>query len=518
MAYFSVRLNEPKSRLVTNRAYLIIDNWDDFNFQTGYSLILFDEEGKRHQIGYVKIGKFDMIGEKGRPDLPKEFDRLDEDFFSLGQDDSYYKNLQNYDKLKKLNGNMRRYILPALRDVAFDQSLFKRALEEEVTQTSLLRMVHPSTVTGQFHRLAQGGLRLVDYNFEYTAPYPKDKPLKLSFAVDPESSLPTNIHVLIGRNGVGKTRLLNYMARAVIDKTATTGEVGTFSIESDGKDDFSFSGMVFITFSAFDNFEPPPYDNQQKMKYAYVGLKSINKEKIGDSYPPKTTVDLTEDFVEGSLICQKGAKFERWEKALKRLDADPIFRDEGVLSLVELDIFGEGNLEKRARKIFNKLSSGHKIVLLTITKLVEKTEEKTLVLLDEPETHLHPPLLSAFIRALSELLLDRNGVALIATHSPVVLQEVPKSCVWVIRRTGTRVIAERPKDNTFGENVGVLTREVFRLEVEQSGFHQMLHDAVEEHNDYDAIVNKFGNAIGFEARAIIQALLATKNRAEDENS
>lgn len=42
--------------------------------------------------------------------------------------------------------------------------------------------------------------------------------------------------------------------------------------------------------------------------------------------------------------------------------------------------------------------------LLTLTKLVELVEEKTLVILDEPEEHLHPPLVSAFIRALSKLV------------------------------------------------------------------------------------------------------------------
>jgi predicted ATP-dependent endonuclease of OLD family len=51
-------------------------------------------------------------------------------------------------------------------------------------------------------------------------------------------------------------------------------------------------------------------------------------------------------------------------------------------------------------------------VLLTITRLVETVEERTLVLLDEPEAHLHPPLLSAFVRSLSDLLINRNGVAI----------------------------------------------------------------------------------------------------------
>jgi hypothetical protein len=125
--------------------------------------------------------------------------------------------------------------------------------------------------------------------------------------------------------------------------------------------------------------------------------------------------------------------------------------------------------------------------LLTITRLVETVAERTLVLLDEPEAHLHPPLLSAFVRALSDLLTNRNGVAIIATHSPVVLQEVPKSCAWKIWRNGTTVSAERPEVETFGENVGILTREVFGLEVTHSGFHKMLQDSLEDAADFDDV-------------------------------
>lgn len=139
------------------------------------------------------------------------------------------------------------------------------------------------------------------------------------------------------------------------------------------------------------------------------------------------------------------------------------------------------------------------------------------MLLDEPEAHLHPPLLSAFVRALSDLLINRNGVALIATHSPVVLQEVPTSCVWMIRRAGTRAVADRPEIQTFGENVGLLTREVFGLEVTQSGFHKMLRDAVTELPNYNRVVRRFSGELGDEARAIVQALLAAREDLDDED-
>lgn len=162
--------------------------------------------------------------------------------------------------------------------------------------------------------------------------------------------------------------------------------------------------------------------------------------------------------------------------------------------------------------ILSRMSSGHAIVLLTITRLVATVEEKTLVLLDEPESHLHPPLLSAFIRALSDLLHDRNGLSIIATHSPVVLQEIPKSCVWKIYRKGANVTASRPSIETFAENVGVLTSEVFNLEVERSGFHDILANSVLLGKTYEQVLTEYDGQIGFEGRAILKVLIAKRDK------
>lgn len=170
------------------------------------------------------------------------------------------------------------------------------------------------------------------------------------------------------------------------------------------------------------------------------------------------------------------------------------------------------NWRPAARKLFTKLSSGHAIVLLTVTRLVEFVDERTLVLMDEPEGHLHPPLLSAFIRSLADLLIKRNGVAIVATHSPVVLQEVPRCCVWKLRRTGPIAGAERPAIETFGENVGVLTREVFGLEVTNAGFHKLLKDAIDlERLSYESVLARFEGQLGAEARAIARALVADRD-------
>lgn len=147
-------------------------------------------------------------------------------------------------------------------------------------------------------------------------------------------------------------------------------------------------------------------------------------------------------------------------------------------------------------------------MLLTTTRLVELVDEQTLVVLDEPEGHLHPPLLSAFIRTISDLLVARNGFALISTHSPVVLQEVPKSCVWMLRRTRTLAAVERPSLETFGESAGVLTREVFGLEVSNSGFHQLIAAVSNQPGtSFEAVERHFGGQLGAEAQALARGLV-----------
>ncbi|WP_315812465.1 AAA family ATPase [Bradyrhizobium sp. SZCCHNR2028] len=516
MAYFEVLPSGTRTPSeAASKAYLLMDNWDDwFKYSTLYSLVIFDEDGERHSVGGVKIGQFAMADGQRRPDMPETFNSLDERFFSLGQDDSYY------DYLNRLGGPTRDRVLRGLRDLALDNDLFERAVNEDVTGTSLLRSVARSTVTGQFHRMALGGVRLTDYEFSYTARQHtrRSNPLTLSFKVTPESFPPTNVHVLIGRNGVGKTTLLNDMARAIVDEQTEADAVGAFTAQVDGFNDRLFTSLVSVTFSAFDPFEPLPtrQNKSEGVQYAYIGLKHVGPGKDGKPRPPKSPDALSTDFGNSVLICRQGAKAGRWRRALEMLQADPIFKDTDVSSLARSGVQAE-EIKVEARRLFKKLSSGHKIVLLTVTRLVETVEEKTLVLLDEPEAHLHPPLLSAFVRALSDLLINRNGVAVVATHSPVVLQEVPQSCVWKIRRTGIRSVAERPEVQTFGENVGLLTREVFGLEVTQSGFHKMLRDAVAERPNYDRIVRLFNDELGDEARAIVQGLLAARDGQEDED-
>jgi predicted ATPase len=470
------------SNAVALTVYLIGDSWNDYGYRTLYKITLFDENCIKHELGHVKIANFDQTTESCIA-LEDEFEQLDEQFFSLGQSPEYYS------KINALDPELKNKFLIAIRDIVYDEKLQQQALKEDVTQTSLLRFTSLVTVQEQYKRILDGGAVLTPYNFSYSTKQTETEAgYELTFNVKPESNPPTNIHVLIGRNGVGKTHLLNNMVKSFIK---TNDSIGNFQIQDrlrGGSGEF-FSHVISVSFSAFDPFYP--YSEDKHPTYSYIGLKKEKELKNSD--------ELADELAK--VIAQLDpTKKELWQRAIDGLASDPNFRELNLSQLIRISAQNNAVL-------FKQLSSGHAIVLLSITKLIEKIEEKTLILLDEPESHLHPPLLSAFIRTLSDLLINRNAVAIIATHSPVITQEVPKSCIWKLWRSGLTAKAERFETETFGESIGKLTREVFGLEVNESGFFKMLSTEVNRGLSYDEIVEKYDDQLGFEARLLLRSLL-----------
>ena len=155
------------------------------------------------------------------------------------------------------------------------------------------------------------------------------------------------------------------------------------------------------------------------------------------------------------------------------------------------------------------------IIILSLTLLAESIYEKTIVLIDEPETHLHPPLLSTYIRALSFLLLKKNAVAIIATHSPIVLQEVPSSCVNKISRTGEDMQFDKISIESFATNTDSLIREVFGLEVIKTGFYQLIKQELAD--SFDESLDKFEGQVGFLGKVLMQSLLTKKDDNHEED-
>jgi predicted ATPase len=511
-----IKKSDPKVLAATLRSVSIltpVDDGDANGFRNQYRLHYIDDSGGLHHIGRLKIGcgvasvLSDGVVDYREPPVDDVFDFLPERYFSLGQSERYY------DELMALDAKIARQILKDLNDCADNLDLFDRVKSEPSMVVSLLSKVSEKNVRNRYHRLCQGDPKLTPFEFRYTLPptggHFGAPPPSIEFNVEPQSLPPTNVHVLIGRNGVGKTVCMQQIAATLLniddDGRNTTG---TIELLGENQDEWAFAGLVWVSFSAFDDFDLPA-SSRRNMNATSIGLR-YQKEASGENLI-RSTRQLGENFCRSFSACRRGARRKRWARAIQTLSSDIMFNDADALALLK---FNDDMWVEKALSFFEHLSSGHKVVLLTMTRLVETVDEKTIVLIDEPEVHLHPPLLAAFIRALAELLLSRNGISIIATHSPVVLQEVPASCVSVIERSGPYVSVKRPRVETFGENIGLLTSEVFRLDVTDAGFHQLLlRNVAGNVNSFEEIAEKFANQLGGEGRAILKGMVVNRDRS-----
>lgn len=472
--------------------YLQADSWNDYGFRTLFRLQYVDSDGKATNFGGVKLGQ--KLLQSGDVRIAKSFERLDASFFSLGQDQNYYESLAAFPHGSE--------ILFSLRDCIADTAILTSIRSEPSFRTSLMRSIQDVALE-KFRQVLFGGATPTPFSFDLRFGKRKEKRTPLSFAVTPGSLPPTNIHAIIGRNGVGKSTLLHHFASALVHSKATRQNA---FVQLGPESQYEFANVVTVAFSVFDGFEPLATGltqdvDQRAANYHYVGMRVTRSDTAnsGSDTQFKTPSELGREFSASLEACLNGPRERRWLETTQLLCSDPGF---AAIRLTREDDFGSID-HKSATLAFGSLSSGHRIALLTLTRLVELVDDKTLVLIDEPESHLHPPLLSSLVRAVSHLLLLRNGVAIVATHSPVVLQEVPRSCVWILRRHGNVGNAERPSMETFGENIGTLTREVFQLETVATGFNKLVAEKSKDRTYVDVLA-LFGQQLGGEARAVAQ--------------
>jgi len=279
-----------------NTACLDIDRWDDYTFKTQFFLSFFDSKGTCHKIGSVKIG-FKNQPEKSSTyeKMPGSFLTLSDDYFSVGQDVDYYENIF------KLDSDVQQTILTAIRDIPYSLPILPLIEDEKVFNTSLLRSVSISAIKGQFARVLAGHPPLTDFKFKFLrAPTAHmSSTIDLDFIVKVESKPSTNIHAIIGRNGVGKTTLLNGMIDAVMksgDSDSQFIDIDTWN-NSPIKQDY-FSSLVSVSFSAFDIFSPPKEQSDPSLGtcYFYIGLKKDNNQL-------KSLSDIHKDFTSALGYC-----------------------------------------------------------------------------------------------------------------------------------------------------------------------------------------------------------------------
>lgn len=340
---------------------------------------------------------------------------------------------------------------------------------------------------------------------------PAGKPLdSLDFDFEPDPLFDDRAGVLIGRNGVGKTQSLLALIRGL---TAGADEADLASVELHPAPPVRRVLM----------FSSVPSDPYPKSIWPWLGIDyeyhavAIDTAPLGAPFVlslidcirddgamfgnaqgqrdrKKLLVDTLEELgVWDGLhipLTQPTEGVEDQFSNAKDLDGTPYFRLGDLGGEYRTVVFYNRVDWTKPAVVFDDfgrprhLSSGELAMLQFAAQAIASIEPGSLLLLDEPETHLHPNYVSQFMDLLQELLKRTQSIAIIATHSAYVVREVPRQRVNIFMQTTEGVAIVRPRIQTFGANADTLSQYIFG-------------DSLISHR-YQRVLRKWAQGVGYE--------------------
>lgn len=437
--------------------------WDDYSRKTRYKLYYCHDKDTTRKIGVVKIMKKEQDITYGN--LPDKFYYLGSEWCSLGQSLEYYKNIKYY------LGNSYRNALSALRDAACFSQICDEFADDPIFKISLLRERDADTAL-QFAQYALAGYDYkADREFVYRTKMPfapnNAVSVRFNFGQVYDKDNLDRIIAIIGNNGVGKTTLLSKLVESLVSRNAN---------------DFSpqmpvFSKVISASYSIFDKF----YNiNQTSYNYVYCGLRASENTLL-------TEEQLVERRKESSLLIKNNERRCRillncMEKIMPKDIFKGLFDDTGEFQ------------ENEYLKIHEKLSSGQKMLMNLIINIIGHIRPNTLLIIDEPEVHLHPRGITEFVALVDKICRDYDSCCIMATHSPIVIQELLSRNVIIMDRDVDGSPIVRPmRLESMGENLTTITQEIFGRDNNEPIYIKKIKRLVGKCSSLEDIINSIQN-------------------------
>ncbi|WP_251516487.1 AAA family ATPase [Oceanobacillus luteolus] len=134
-----------------------------------------------------------------------------------------------------------------------------------------------------------------------------------------------------------------------------------------------------------------------------------------------------------------------------QLDKDLKFLSLFDINNLVTDIWIEQNFNRELFPI-STMSSGELSLLIRFLDLYEYVEDDSIILIDEPETHLHPKWIREYIERIIEIIGKKRCHVIIATHSPLIVSDVTKECIIAFKKEDNYISQIDLKERTLGMN------------------------------------------------------------------
>jgi ABC-type cobalamin/Fe3+-siderophores transport system ATPase subunit len=517
---------------------LTVNSWNDYTYVTTFDVWY------AHQSTWVRFGELKIAVDAEIQKVsylvldmsveiePKTYRfALNELFISLGQSRAYYDQfvaqISDPQTRNDVLARLHDVIWLEIRDPARPDLELRKA---EVFSKSLLREQSAITAYGEgkFVLFAE---ELAENRFNFrveTQLKSRTKPLVLDLQFDRGDSLfPTNLTVIVGRNGLGKTQTLYAIQRMLCPPLNVPPAAGVARAPQ-------FRCVISVSYSPFEHFPTvnmPAGENRPR--YTYCGFHNNHgqwqqdeaEDSIGRAFTKMLELEKTE-------MKNARPRLAMFVRALKEgLDTNRIqlrdyngatepvdFLSQILRNSQQLEHWTADSPIETKHLLFDntpyaELSAGQKMFVLVAANICATIEPGSLVLIDEPELCLHPNLECAYVTMIRTILELFESYAVVATHSVFVAREIPERCVWVLKEADDGdVIATRAQINTYGGDLNLIADYVFNNVASRKSFESELDRLADETPDFTAICEKYGSRLGFDALSYLRQKLETRRR------
>ncbi|MCL1091080.1 AAA family ATPase [Shewanella profunda] len=516
-------------------------DWNDFgyNINATYKLCMWDRqtvlEGEL-LVGFLPKVKKNLALEDidkehfellGSIDKALKYQSSGEDFIFF----THFPNLQEYRKVvlelgvkgtEKLLKSINNILL--IDNFTYPKGLYEKIVESNVFSRAFMRK---SESFFAFHNADSiiKGIEFENYSAisnSFSLGFKLngfENSHKIDFKFDSKAFIPSRISVLIGKNGLGKSQSLNKLCRALLKRPEpNTTQICTN--ESGLKEPMINRLLALVSPGEASSTFPGEYARRQKLYYRKIDLNSssgANNKSIGD---------LFEQLLRSQNYIRESYRINIFKEALsKAIDIKSLYlkiTDTHYIPVEKLrfvDGFTEQDLKiaqlVKSCKIpvvkvadeYYPLSSGQLTYFQFTLQCCLYIENGTLIVLDEPETHMHPNFIGEFVELLDYLLEHTGSFSIIATHSPYFVREVGRKQVHIFSTKDDGFIdISTPRLRTFGADVESISQFVFNEDIENRLTDKIFKKI--RHRTFESVAGELGDELS------LGALMDLKSRFE----
>ena len=419
------------------------DLWDDYGYKTRYKLYYYESEDQCQTIGRVKIMKRDLTVTYGN--LPSRVTAFGGEYCSVG--------------------------LNAIRDAAVFSQICDDFCNTYGFKNSLLRYPDAEDAL-QYAVYKLAGYSISDpisFIFKAKMPFYEEDYLNIKFdmgTIQDEESI-DRIIALIGNNGVGKTTVLSQLAESVVK-----GDDDRFAPRKP-----VFKKVISASYSIFDRFFSVA---DSSFNYTYCGIQ----KRDGGLMSP---ADIASRRIQSVDLIKKHDRNRKLYNYMKMLLPEELVKP----------LFDDDTCEFKERVYkdnHQKYSSGQSMLMNLIIEIMAHIRKNTLILIDEPEVHLHPKGITMFINILNRICREFASCCILATHSSIIIQELLSRNVIVMDRLDDGSPIVRPmRVESLGENLTTITEDVFGRREVSPYYKKMVRELVGSNESMEDVLKVIQN-------------------------